>query len=557
MKENQQDYEQLTVSVKEHPRLWEPTVLIFSIVMCVLGCIIGMELIVNTGTTPNTSLVGALFAILVSRIPITLFKQFRSVHRQNLIQTAISGATFSIANCMLLTIGVPYILGRHDLVVPMLIGVTLATVIDATILYKCFDTPMFPAEGAWPPGVASAESILAVIRKGKRAVLLLVGMAMGAVGKVAGIPMDLLGVSWFGNFAAMAGLGVGSIVIGMIKTNGFGFALFGHPITFVSNIFGEGFDPGQLAFTYMGHGLMIGAGMVALIQCGKMLLAKNADNSSAASQFTSSMKGMRGAMGKGFLAYAVVAMVLAVVCGFLAEMSPLMFAAWILFAAMSALVSELLVGVAAMHSGWFPGFATSFIFLIIGMLIGFPPLPLAVLAGYTAATGPCFADMGYDLKCGYILRGNGKDPELERFGRKQQFFAELLGFSIAFVMVLIFANMYFSQGMFAPVSKTYVSTIEAGASMEIAKWLVIWAIPGAIIQAAFGTRQVGILFATGILVGNVMNGVTILIALLIRYILVKRDPENIQTLTILGAGALAGAALYSFFTATLGLVKKK
>ena len=269
------------------------------------------------------------------------------------------------------------------------------------------------------------------------------------------------------------------------------------------------------------------------------------------------MKGMRGAMGKGFLAYAVVAMALAVVCGFLAEMSPLMFAAWILFAAMSALVSELLVGVAAMHSGWFPGFATSFIFLIIGMLIGFPPLPLAVLAGYTAATGPCFADMGYDLKCGYILRGNGKDPELERFGRKQQFFAELLGFSIAFVMVLIFANMYFSQGMFAPVSKTYVSTIEAGASMEIAKWLVIWAIPGAIIQAAFGTRQVGILFATGILVGNVMNGVTILIALLIRYILVKRDPENIQTLTILGAGALAGAALYSFFTATLGLVKKK
>ena len=54
-----------------------------------------------------------------------------------------------------------------------------------------------------------------------------------------------------------------------------------------------------------------------------------------------------------------------------------------------------------------------------------------------------------------------------------------------------------------------------------------------------------------------MNGVTILVALLIRYILVKRDPENIQTLTILGAGALAGAALYSFFTATLGLVKKK
>ena len=53
-----------------------------------------------------------------------------------------------------------------------------------------------------------------------------------------------------------------------------------------------------------------------------------------------------------------------------------------------------------------------------------------------------------------------------------------------------------------------------------------------------------------------INGITILVALLIRYIAVKRNPENEATLTILGAGALAGSALYSFFTATLGLVKK-
>lgn len=53
------------------------------------------------------------------------------------------------------------------------------------------------------------------------------------------------------------------------------------------------------------------------------------------------------------------------------------------------------------------------------------------------------------------------------------------------------------------------------------------------------------------------NGLTILIALLIRYILVKKNKENEQTLNILGAGSLAGAALYSFFTATLSLGKKK
>lgn len=59
-------------------------------------------------------------------------------------------------------------MGRMDLMYPMLIGSFLATIIDATILYKTFDSEMFPAEGAWPPGVASAESILAVVQKGKK-----------------------------------------------------------------------------------------------------------------------------------------------------------------------------------------------------------------------------------------------------------------------------------------------------------------------------------------------------------------------------------------------------
>lgn len=439
----------------------------------------------------------------------------------------------------------------------MLIGVTLATAIDATILYKCFDTPMFPAEGAWPPGVATAETLLAVVNKGRRALLLLVGMGMGVVGKMIGLPMDLLGVSWFGNFAAMMGLGVGSLVIGSVKTNAFGFKLFGHSFVLVSDMFGAGYDTSHLAITYLGHGLMIGAGMVSLIQAARMLMQKDDGESSAASRFTSSMKNMRNAMGLGYIAYAVVALGIAIVSGLLYEMSIGMFVAWILFAAVAALVSEIMVGIAAMHSGWFPGFATAFVFLIIGMLIGFPALPLGILVAYTASTGPCFSDMGYDLKTGYILRGNGKDKELELFGRKQQWYAELLGFAVAFIMMAFFANNYFGQEMFAPVSKTYVSTIAAGTTPEIAKWLLIWAVPGAIIQWVFGHRQVGILFATGILVGNTLNGLTILLALLLRYILEKRNEENRQILTILGTGALAGSALYSFFTATLGLAKKK
>lgn len=558
MEDKQQNYEQLTITKEQHPKLWEPGLLILSIILCVLGCIIGMELIINTGVTANTSLVGALIAVIISRIPISFFMKFRSVHRQNLVQTSISGATFSIANCMLLTCGIPVVMGRPDLMYPMLIGATIATIIDATILYKCFDTPMFPADGAWPPGVATAETILAVIEKGKKAFLLLVGMAMGVVGKIAGLPMDLLGVSWFGNFAAMMGLGIGSLIIGILKTNAFSFSLFGHSFNLINNIFGAGWDPKIIPITYLGHGLMIGAGIVSLIQAARLLFKKDVDKSSAMSRFTSSMKGMRKAIGFGYIAYAIVALLLAITCGLISDMSTPMFIVWIIYSALAAIVSEMMVGIAAMHSGWFPGFATAFVFLIIGMLIGFPSMPLGIMVAFTAATGPCFSDMGYDLKTGYILRGNGADKELELYGRKQQYYSELLGFIIAFAMCAIFCRKYFDQGLFVAVSQTYKSTIEAGTTPEIAKWLLIWAVPGAIIQILGKDKQVGILFATGILVGSTINGLTILVALLIRFILERKNKEKFAPiLTILGAGSLAGAALYSFFSATLGLIKPK
>lgn len=551
------DYTQLHIHASEHPKAYAPHILILNIVMSVLGAIIGLELIVRTGVAPNTSIVGALFAIIISRIPIAILKKYQSIHCQNLIQTSISGATFSAANCFLLPIGVPVIMGRMDLMYPMLIGSFLATIIDATILYKTFDSEMFPAEGAWPPGVASAESILAVVQKGKKALLLLTGMGIGIGGKMIGIPTDLLGVSWFGDFAAMAALGVGSLVIGIIKTNGFIIDIFGTSLPVITDLFGEGADlMARPMFQYMPHGIMIGAGLISLIQCGRMLLKKS-DGNSAAGKFSSSMANMKKALGGGYVAYLIVAVLLAVITGIWSDMSMFQLIIWVIFSAFAAIASELIVGISAMYSGWFPGFATALIFLIVGMLIGFPAIPLGILVAYTSATGPAFSDMAYDLKCGYILRGCGQDQELELEGRKQQYYSEMIGFVVAFVLVAIMAGKYFDQGLFAPVDATFAATIEAGAGAGVAKWLVIWAIPGAIIQLLGGSRQVGILFATGLLVGSTINGLTILIALVLRYVLVKRNKENEQTLNILGAGSLAGAALYSFFTATLSLGKKK
>ena len=178
------DKNKFQIPASEHPKALNPRILLLNVILSAIGAIIGMELIVRTGVTANTSIVGALFAIILSRIPIGFLKKFRSVHEQNLVQTAISGATFSAANTLILPIGIPVLMGRPELMYPMLIGVFLATIIDATILWKTFDSPMFPAEGAWAPGVASAETIKAVVNKGKKAMLLLAGMAMGVVGKL-------------------------------------------------------------------------------------------------------------------------------------------------------------------------------------------------------------------------------------------------------------------------------------------------------------------------------------------------------------------------------------
>ncbi|HEB09990.1 MAG TPA: hypothetical protein ENI06_02110, partial [Spirochaetales bacterium] len=106
----------------KHPSILDPMVLIPGILMGVLGIIIGAELITRVGITPNTSVIGAIVAMGVARIPLTVMRKLKSVHRQNLIQTVISGATFGGTNGLLLPMGILWLFGRPDLVIFVLIG---------------------------------------------------------------------------------------------------------------------------------------------------------------------------------------------------------------------------------------------------------------------------------------------------------------------------------------------------------------------------------------------------------------------------------------------------
>ncbi|KPK88961.1 hypothetical protein AMJ80_10440, partial [bacterium SM23_31] len=305
---------------------------------------------------------------------------------------------------------------------------------------------------------------------------------------------------------------------------------------------------------YLPHGVMIGAGIAALIQI-IFIIAKNGREKSKFTVYTKTGKQFGKGIGGGFIAFAAAASVLAAISGIYTKMTPAMLVGFIIFAGIAALISELIVGISAMHAGWFPAFATTLIFLVVGMLMGFPQVPLALLAGFTASTGPAFADMGYDLKTGWILRGSGRYPEFEKQGRRQQYFAELLGFAVAVIFIALFYKNYFNSDLFPPVDRVFVSTILAGTSPEIVKYLIILAVPGAVIQLIGGPeKQIGVLFATGLLILNPEAGWTVLAALSIRAMLLRKYGKSVQSpMYVLAGGFIAGSALCSFGTATLKL----
>src|SRR5829696_4953957 len=522
-----------------HPKVTEPFTLVLIIVLSIVGAIVGLQLITTLGITANTSIIGALVAMAVARVPLAYFRSYRSVHRQNLQQTAISGATFGAANALLLPIGIPWALGRPDLVWPMLLGATAGLLIDSYVLYRVFDSRIFPASGTWPPGVAAGETIIAGDQGGRRAQILVGGAAVGLLGSIFVIPgaMSAFAVAFIGNIFALTMFGVGLLV------NGYFEPLFGL----------------SLADYYVPSGVMIGAGLVPVVGIIRRRGGDEEETETAAGAtseveagpgITTDERSLTQGLSIGFGLYLVAGVVLAVVGGIFADMSPLQLVLWVVYAAIAAMVSVLIVGLSAMHAGWFPAFGTALAFLGVGIIIGFPAVPLALLAGYTASTGPAFADMGYDFKAGWLLRRPANSVDFEREGRLQQYFADLMGFAVGLVIVALAWRAYFSQDLIPPVDLVFADTIKAGSAegMSAVGLLLLWAIPGALLQWLGGpSRQMGILFATGLLITFPAAGWAVLLGILIRLIVLRSYGERAETpMTIAAAGIIAGDAIYGF-----------
>jgi uncharacterized oligopeptide transporter (OPT) family protein len=511
-----------------HPRAIRPNTLVFTILLSVGGSIIGLQVLTTLGITPYTALIGVLFAIALSRIPIPALREFRSIHVQNLAQSSISAATYGAANSLLVPIGVPVLIDRPDLLWPMLAGATLAMLIDLSMLYWVFDSRLFPGSAAWPPGVAAAESIIAGDQGGHSGRLLLAGAAAGVLGSSVGLPMAALGTAFIGNIWALSMLGAGLLV--------------------------RAYSPSLLHVDinklFVPHGLMIGAGLVALMQAVLLILPGRRRGPAPVNPngFTRSEGFVRRVLVVGFGLYVAGAILLAGLSGLWVQMPLVRLAGWVLFAAVSCITAELIAGFSAMHAGWFAAFATALIFLLLGMIAGFPPAATALLVGFVAAGGPAFADGGYDLKAGWYLRGWGRDPNFDLEGRREQIISAAVGMLTSLFVVVLAHNSYFSRGLFPPIDRVYAATIRSVIDPSMARTLFAWAIPGAALQIVGGARrQLGILFATGLLLFNPAAGWLLLTGLLLRAACIRIAGQNSETaMSIFGAGCIAGGALADF-----------
>jgi len=524
-------------TTRQHPAFFSAASLALIAPLCVVGAIIGTQLIVTLGITTNTSLIGALAGMALGRLPLAYLARYKSVHLQNLAQSAISAATFGAGNALLLPVGIPFVMGRPDLVEPMLIGVFLAMLMDGYMLYRMFDSEVFPATGAWPPGVAAAEAIRAGDEGGRKLGVLGFGVLVGIVGSLFKIPMSAFGVAFIGNIWALLMFGVG-LLVRSYSTNLFGGEMFATIL-----------PGGDLAKAYVPQGVMVGAGVVALIQVVLLILRRDTGKGGMQERVVRGIADVRRSLGLGSTAYVLIAILLAFLGGLYTQMSPAFLVAFVAYAAFAALAHEVIVGLAAMHAGWFPAFGVAVITLVIGMLIGFPAPALTLLVGFSAATGPAFADMGYDLKAGFILRGYGQDVQLEQEGRKQQLWAAMFAFVVAGIVVAFSYRFYFAANLVAPIDKAYAATIKAGAAPGVAQSLLIWAIPGALLQFLGGPkRQMGVLLATGLLLGGPAAGYAVLTGIVLRLLWTRfAKKEWLTDMEVFAAGVIAGDALSSFY----------
>jgi len=500
--------------------IYEPGVLALGIILAIFSAAICMQIMGMFGTAPNTSLIVGVLIMIIARIPLQVLKKYSDLERQNYIMSIASAAGFSAANGAFIGIAMVFVMDRTDLVIPLSIGIASGSVISIFATYKLFNSSIFPTSGSWPMATAAATILKAGNEGGKKGKELFTGILIGAILNQFGLPATGIGIAFVANMVTMAAMGTGLIISGF------------SPYLFDFNVLE----------TNIPAGLMIGAGIVASIQIVTSISKKKSTKPESAEKKQDISRVSESSAKKSlvfsFALFTVGAVILAIITGVFSKMSNFASLIWIVYASIATVITMLLVGTASMHSGIAPSFAVVTLFLTIGMFLNFPPIALAMMVGYIGSVGMIFADTGIGLKTGFLIR-NGIN---EIHGRKQQTIIKMLGAIIGVLMAFLFGITIIEGDAIPPMSIFYANTVSKIVSPSVILELLIWVIPGAILQVVFGTKSVGLMVATGLLIGNGMFGIFILVSLLVRL------KFGTKYMTIRAPGLIAGDGIWGFIS---------
>jgi hypothetical protein len=480
----------------------------------VLAALAGGEMVVALGVVANPGIAGVLAGMALARLPGALFRPVAGMQGQAMVHAVAAAASIGAGQALLLPIGIPFVLGRMDLVGPVFLGAFLALLVDGWLMWRLFGGAAYPAEAAWPAGAGAAAVIRAGAEGDRPGALVLAGMAVGLCGAIYRAPMAAFGVALLGH----------PWPVGMFAA---GVLLRAHGAPALGWL-GPG---GDLMLAQVPQGMLAGAALVAV---GQMLwpAVRGGVGRGGASH--------GGPLGVAAAAHLGIALLLALAGGLHAAMTPGMLALFVAFAGGAALLHALVVGVAAMHAGWLPSLAAASVVLALGMLIGFPTGALCLLVGFSAATGPGFAAMGQALKAAHALDGDAA-------ALRMQGQAVMLGFVVAGAVVWLMHGGYFAEGRVAPGGRVFAIAMRAGIGPEVAAKLAVWAVVGAGLQLWGGVRrQLGVMLAVGMLLMAPAVGWAVATGLAVRWWMGERHRAGLE---LFGAGAIAGDALFGLYDA--------
>ena len=192
----------------------------------------------------------------------------------------------------------------------------------------------------WPPGVATATAIQAGDEGGQKGTSSAGRPCRGRCRQLLKLPVAGIGIVFIADIIAMTGLGIGLILRG-----------------YSEQIFGFNMGASNIP-----SGVMIGAGMVALVQSIITVLRGHKSASAQKIEVTVSQDSAKKSLALAMGLFVGGAIIVGALTGIFTQMSLGLSILWVLWAGFSAAVAMVLVGMAAMHSGWFPAFAITTIF---------------------------------------------------------------------------------------------------------------------------------------------------------------------------------------------------